>query len=361
MNRLIKRGNYYYFSLNTPTGRKLITTKCTEYNEAVRVVKSSGMDKMSDVAKSIRLTHQSISYLISGEKVTMSKAVKQYVEWLSITQSHIYAEECGIKVMAFARFCGIENGPVASVTEKEIDAFINDPKSSRSASTRKSLLKHLRCFMAYCLNNGWCFRKPAELVVVNHRILTHTQKEKREQTPYTEDEAREIVRLCREAILKCPTHTKAKGQYRRQRMQFWQAAVTISWHTGLRLADVANLEWESLKDPGVIIVHTAKTDKRVELEPANRPEIDAAIALLPKEDERYVFPRYSEMARRAESRSFLPKDFSRLCAEFGVVYRGFHSFRRGHATARAKAGESLEAIAKDLGHSDVKTTAGYVL
>lgn len=361
MNRLTKRGDFWYFSINTPNGRKLITTKCTDRSEAERVVKSSGMDKMSEVAKTIRLTHQSISYLISGEKVTAVKAIKQYVEWLSITQSHIYAEECGIKVMAFVRFCGLENSPVASITEKEIDAFINDPKSTRSASTRKSLLKHLKCFMAYCLNNGWCFRKPAELVSVNHRILTHLQKEKKKQTPYTESEVSEIVRLCREAIIRCPTHTKAKGQYRRQRMQFWQAAVTLSWHTGLRLSDVANLEWQCLEDPGVIVVHTAKTDKRVELEPAHRPDINAAIALLPKEDERYVFPRYSEMARRAESRSFLPKDFSRLCEEFKVPYRGFHSFRRGHATARSKAGESLAAIAKDLGHSSTKTTEGYVL
>lgn len=361
MNRLTKRGDYYYFALNTPTGRKLISTKCTDYGEAVRVVKSSGMDKMSEVAKTIRLTHQSVSYLISGQNVTVAKAITQYIEWLQITQSLNYAESCGIYLKSFAKFSGVEDKPVPAITEKEIDAFVNDPKSDRTASTRRFLLKIVRCFMAYCLNNGWCFRKPAELVTVNHRILTHRQKEGRKQTPYTEGEVSTLVRMCREAILKCPTHTKAKGQYRRQRMQFWQAAATLSWRTGLRLSDVANLEWESLKDPNVIVVHTAKTDKRVELESQHRPEIDAAMALLPKDDALYVFPRYSEMARRPESRSFLPKDFKRLCEEFGIPYRGFHSLRRGHATDRAKSGESLEVIAKDLGHSSTETTKGYVL
>jgi integrase len=66
------------------------------------------------------------------------------------------------------------------------------------------------------------------------------------------------------------------------------------------------------------------------------------------------------MARDPSRRAFLSVDFKKLCLEFKQPYYGFHSFRRGHATDRSKT-ETLEAIAKDLGHSSTKTTEAYVL
>ena len=46
---------------------------------------------------------------------------------------------------------------------------------------------------------------------------------------------------------------------------FWRAACHLSLEYGLRLSDIAKLEWVSFLKPGKLIVWTDKHDRRIEL------------------------------------------------------------------------------------------------
>ena len=62
----------------------------------------------------------------------------------------------------------------------------------------------------------------------------------------------------------------------------------FSAELGLRLGDICKLEWECFTTAGKIIVHTDKSNKRLEL-PING-ELSELVTQIPVEDGTYLFP-----------------------------------------------------------------------
>jgi integrase len=95
---------------------------------------------------------------------------------------------------------------------------------------------------------------------------------------------------------------------------------------------------------------------------------------IPVLDAQYIFPEQREIHRSPERRSGLCVQFKRLLQAAGITdaNKSFHSLRHMAATQKfAKADKNalakklaenltLEQIAALLGHSETKTTQGYV-
>ena len=137
---------------------------------------------------------------------------------------------------------------------------------------------------------------------------------------------------------------------------FWARAVPIGRWTGLRLSDIASLEWASLST--TIAVWTIKKDKRVEL-PLYPEELEQAVSGIPKVDEKYCFPEQRRIVWDPKRRHALSMQFKRLCHRCGIFGKSFHFLRHTYVTACWAAGEAPEHIAKHVGHSSTSQTRAY--
>jgi integrase len=160
------------------------------------------------------------------------------------------------------------------------------------------------------------------------------------------------------------TCLKALEQYRKLK------AVSQAKETGLRLSDIAQLEWRSFAEDGKLITWTEKTNKRMELPITNA--LRALISEVPVTDADYVFPAQRAIIRDVAKRSGLSVQFGRLLDRRHITGKSFHSLRHyratqsfkniDKATLAAKLADtlSMEQIATLLGHANSKTTKRYV-
>ena len=163
-------------------------------------------------------------------------------------------------------------------------------------------------------------------------------------------------------------------------------AIFIGYYSGLRLSDVVTLRWEEIDmEEGFIIRRARKTSKDQMLYvPSIISEISAwrEKSFNPDEEfNQYLFPelataylgqgmvrdtRCKKAPRKPDKArpSKLFQDFLQsvlnLKKEDGVIGMGFHCLRATHATYCRSTGMSLKDIQQQLGHSDERTTLGYI-
>jgi len=151
---------------------------------------------------------------------------------------------------------------------------------------------------------------------------------------------------------------------------FWLVAVRIGKETGLRLSDIAQLEWRCVERPDEIAVWADKTNKRTSHKISK--ELHNLICEIPVVEEKYVFPEQAAIIQDVKKRAGLSVQFGRLCDRLGIKGKSFHSLRHYKATnsyakldkealARKLASVlSITEIKQLLGHANSKTTEGYL-
>lgn len=354
--KLTKIKGVYHASFRTLEGKtKTITTKCTDREEALKVVKASGLQDLELAAKAGRLTQQAIGYITTGRKLTMDEAVTKFLDAISRRSAPKTVHNLSITLTAWVRDIKLGKLPPSSIAEAHVDKWINDPESDSSLQTRRINLSSIRSFFDFCSDKGWSIGNPAgkQAVTVNTDILDHNQKEHAVRQPFTDEEIKSILNYCRE-----------------HNLLFWRLAVSFSRELGLRLGDICNLEWECFMKPGLLVVHTRKTDKRLEL-PITERLVQLATEI-PVADPKFIFPEQRRILLEVKQRAALSMQFGRILRKLGIKGKSFHSLRHTAATTKFKKLDketlakklaetlSLDQIASLLGHSNTKTTKGYV-
>jgi integrase len=157
-----------------------------------------------------------------------------------------------------------------------------------------------------------------------------------------------------ETILSCP---EIDG--------FWHWGVQLGWWLGLRISDVALLQWGSFcAVPGKLVVWQTKTRRRMEID-LNDPLLGGGIlAKVMAEvranatDATYCFPAARDMyLKNAPS---LSTDFYRACRLAGVYGKTFHCLRKSAALRWQDAGRSIMEIGVLLGHESAGATQFYL-
>ena len=267
----------------------------------------------------------------------ITKAVAKWSKWLgSIGRSERTVETSIANVIRFIAHEQIAEDTIDQITELQIRRYVNDPKSDRKYSSRRVILSSIRSLFYYCVAEGWVSRDPSMLVEVNLNELTHEQKEIVSRGTFTPEEYRKI-------------YAKADG--------FWKFAMTLGRHAGLRISDIAMLEWGSLVKDGFVTVWTRKGRKRVNV-PVNAT-VSKQLKKIPKTSARWVFPEQADIMKSVSRRALLSTQFKRLCMSAGVEGRVFHELRHTYAAAMSKKGKSLPHIANLLGHTNLAVTQSY--
>lgn len=222
------------------------------------------------------------------------------------------------------------------ITAADLGRYLNRD-CKWSLSTRKTIRSHVSKFFRYLTGQKYVLHNITEATQINTSKLTHKQKEKRAVRPFTEEE---FVQL----------YENTEGWHK------W--AATLGFDAGLRISDVCSLQWASLSKPGCVIVWTRKRNKRVNL-PASKRIMEILVEI-PFEDETYVFPDRHKQINDPKRRAAISIEFSRLFRKLGMEGRTFHSLRHGFATKHNELGTDIETIQEQLGHTDSKTTKGYI-
>jgi integrase len=319
------------------------STRTTNKEDAEEVVKRSRIRELELAGKAKALTADSLQSIMAGRKVTCGAALDEWIEW---RKTHTKPNTVRTQTIVLRQFFGTleaENWPVTRLTNQHIDAFINDDGAS-GASNRAIRCATIKTFFKFCSARAYCVGDPASITKVKLGKLSHSQKESKERVPFTEREYRHILK-----------HTEG----------FWRAAVAISYWTGLRLSDIACLEWASITAEE-LIVHTRKREARVAL-PFNEPLIGGgelagvllAVIMDGDNSQPYCFPVQRKCILDPEKRARLSVQFGRLLTSLGIEGKSFHCLRHSFVTRLNKAGKTLEEIGRFVGHANEETTKGY--
>lgn len=141
---------------------------------------------------------------------------------------------------------------------------------------------------------------------------------------------------------------------------------TLAFHTGLRLSEFLNLEWQAV-NLGERIIKVSNTDtfttksKKERIVPLNQTALEMLTKKQPKvfslEVRNYVFHKHPGL--RYE-RDFVSKQFRKAIRAAGLNEGlHFHSLRHSTASNMVRRGVPIAVVKEVLGHSDLKTRMVY--
>ena len=228
---------------------------------------------------------------------------------------------------------------------------------------------------------------PSSSVGIDYSVLSHDQKESAKRQPFTPDELERLTAYLKselEVIGLEMTLVENADDYsdngravklaelggKNSELFFWLFAVTCSAQNGLRLSDVAGLEWRCFGEPGKIIVWMEKTNRRIEH--ILTPEIEAMVTQIPVRSPTHLFSDQHAIISNVKRRALLSVQFTRICERIGIKGKSYHSTRHAAASVKFHAIDK-DALAKQLadnlsmvqikallGHSNASTSKIYV-
>jgi len=385
--KLTKVNGVYHASYKSVDGkRRTITTKQTDRDKAETVVEESGIEQIESAAAAGRLSREVLGRILTGKKMTIKKAVEPFVEWMKARgRAPKTIENSTCTVCAWAREASVEDMPPAAINPTHISAWINSD-SKRSRSSRIVALSQVKSFFGFCAANGWLASDPSQFVGIDHNILSHEQKEAEVREPFAKDELEKLIANLSQEVESITQEMQSLNdsdkysetgkerralwlQQRHSRAMFWLFAVECSSSTGLRLSDIASLEWACFTQ-GKVSLWQEKTNKRIEHELS--PRLESLIIQIQVSDPKYVFPAQHAVIADVKRRALLSVTFKRMCEKIGIPDKSFHCIRHAAATEKSKEIDkeqlakmlaeslSIQQIQSMLGHANSAMTKKYI-
>lgn len=387
--KLTKKDGVYHASFKTAAGqRRTISTKQSDREQAIAVCKQAGIAEMERAAIAGKLSREVVGRILTGKRMTLAKAVEPFQAWMkSRGRAPKTIAENTITLTAWMREMKIESFPPTAVTGTHIAGWINDADKSRGQGSRKVALGHLRTFFAFCANQGWVAADPSSAIGIDYSVLSHDQKEPAQRQPFTPDELERLTAYLKSEVQVIGldmARVEQAGEYsdhgravklgklggKNSELFFWLFAVRCSSTTGLRLSDIAGLEWRCFNEPGKIVVWMDKTNRRIEH--VLSPELETMVTQIPVCSPTRLFPEQYQIVSDVKRRSLLSIQFKRICEHVGIKGKSMHSCRHAAASEKYHAIDkddlakrlaetlSIGQIKQLLGHSSATTSAKYI-
>lgn len=304
--------------------------------------------------------------LSKGTKpMTVNDAIELWTTWLRKNAKGNSADQSISYINALARDAKVATMPLEDVEEEHINEWVNADDGTK-LGTRRVRLAIVRSFFKFlAIKEVLTKPNPSALARVDFNSLSHEQKESKELAPFTPEEFDKLVAHLEEKLEELqPKIQGAKSQIvlkkllkRRDYLLFWKSASIISRCSGLRFGDVCQLEWATLEKK--FTVWTDKRNKRVQPHIWNKELFDETVAQIPADNPQYCFPGHRATYLNSKRRPVLNVQFSRLCESLGMKH-SFHELRHTYSTECHRGGIPTPHIARSLGHSNEKTTQGYI-
>lgn len=356
--KIIKKSCGMVALITKANGRQVnIRLNTHDMKEAELIAARMGLEEVEAAAKAGIITRELIRKITANGEMTLKQAIKEWEEWLENTCE---SKHGALNMVTYARSFMKDQREyinLADVNEKHIDEWVNKSDGTKR-STRCFRLASIRSLYKFLTAKSYVDANVSLLVKVRSKDLSHGQKETRKKTCFNDDE---YARLLLHMSLKIDELADSDAPGAKQKLQwlrFWYPATIIGRHTGLRVGDIASLEWESIKDDKVT-VWTDKRNKRVEIKVTDA--LREGLLSIPVNKGVKCFPIQSAIESDPTRRAQLPNQFARLLKAAGIPGHWFHELRATRATEMAGDGHSMETIAKELGHTSTTTTKGYIV
>lgn len=334
-----------------------IRLQTNDMAEAKLTAERMGLYEVEAAAKAGIITRDLIRKITANGKMTITQAIEEWRKWLRNTCESAHG---AANMVTYAKSFASTNGrrsELSTVNECHIDNWVN-AKDGTKRSTRAFRLASIRSLYRFLMAKGYVDSNPAMLVKVRSKDLSHDQKETRKKSCFTPDE---YARLLLHMSLKIDELKESKqpgAAIKLRWLRFWYPATIIGRHTGLRIGDIAALEWESIKED-TLTVWTDKRNTRVEIRVTEEIR-DGLMSIQPNKNQK-CFPIPAAIESDPARRAQLPNQFARLLKAAGIQGHWFHELRATRATEMASEGHSTGEIAKELGHTSTTTTEGYIV
>jgi len=349
--KLFKKENdsNYWVSVTSESGQvHTINLNTTDQREAEEMLKQARVETLEEMGQKLKLTNEVVSLIVTDRNTTCSQAVEDLDKWLTTVALSMRTHTNTVMILRkWLKDSGLKDQPIGSITEADINGYVNDTKVTIKRGTRALRLAAIRKLFSWCLTKRIILSDPSRLVCVNHRLLSHAQLEPRHKNTFTDAEIEYMLGKSGGAE---PAYLTPG---------FFRAAIILGRDLALRLGDICNLEWASFDTAKcVAVVWTSKGGSRVEI-PLTKRVIDTLLALK-SSGERYLFPNEHSIINDVNRRAGISVAFGRFLKSIGLEGYSFHSLRATYATTMANAGASLADIAKALGHAGTDVTKVYV-
>lgn len=256
-----------------------------------------------------------------------------------------------------------------------IKSYINDNKLTTLVKKRMAL----HSFFSWCYSAG--LTKKNILAGYKMQFLDELplhQKEKRSRKVITDSELHNILIEARKEIAEAKALVDKNNivlsddiffNFRMRNLNhrlvivqyynacFCECAIIVSRYTGLRLMDIASLEWESINE-NHLVVWTHKTNTRVVI-PTNKLVRDI-LAKQQKIHPIYIFPFISRKTGTPSSLAILSRKIGDIYYRAGIIDKNFHDLRATFITSTIKSGIEIPLVMKMVGHKNLQTTLSYV-
>ncbi len=320
---LFKRRGYFYVDYfdGAENRRKRISTHATRKDEALRFL-SEFKDRLSESQK--------------PDFISLSRFTEAYNQYVKNRHTPNYFLTVERSLGALKVFAG--DIPLKDADRRLLESFF-DSVSERSKNTSNLYYCTLAAAFSKAVEWNYLSENPLKKIKL-------TKIPKRLPVFLTEPELSSILE-----------HT-AKPDMK----DFF----TLAFHTGLRLSEILNLEWQAVNlAERIMKVSNTETfttkSKKERIVPLNQTALEVLTKRQPKvfnlETKNYVFQKYPGI--RYE-RDFLSKQFKKVVRATGLNEGlHFHSLRHSFASNLIKRGIPIVAVKELLGHSDISTTMIY--
>jgi len=343
--KLIKSesGNYSVRFRDVNGSQRSTNLRTKDKKEARQLIKDLKIEELENAGKIGVLSSDVITKIIGSKSMKYKDVLKEYEQHMRLSANSDNSIYTMMSIYdQFGRDYKLNDKPMAMINESNIFNFINadDGTSLGNRALRRSSLNQLWNFAQIKM---YVITNPIMFIKIDKSKLLHNQKTPKKKRVFKEAEVDKMIK---------------HAPY------FFRQAIAISYWTGLRLGDIASLEWASIKDRNRMVVWTEKRDKMVSIDTTNENFgggiLKKVLSEIDVEDEIYCFPEWHKDTTDPKKRSKASVYFSRFCERLNIVGRSFHSLRHSCITRLEKQGLSLEEIGKAVGHSNTKTTEGYV-
>jgi len=340
---------FWLIEVITENGQaRSISTGCRTKSDAEVLVKDAKIREIETAARNHRLTAEVVTLITAGRNVLVSEAILEWGEWMKVgTKSPRTRDNNLSGVSRWVTSMGLSAMPIGAITEEHIHRWINDPLLNHKLGTRILRLACIRNFFRFCNVKRYILSDPSRLVAVDHRAMSHEQRETRHKLVFEDDEIDFILSVCDGT----EPNSITDG--------FFGAAITLGRDLAIRLGDVCNLEWSCFDfERGIVVIWTDKSNTRVAIPMSER--VEKLVTSLPRNQTRFLFPNEQLINADGKRRAMLSVYFGRLFKSLGFEGYTFHSLRATMATTMAANGSTIEEIAKTLGHTGTSCTKAYI-
>lgn len=335
------RSGNYAVRFKTSSGYTTKSLGTKSMSEAKRLVKEAKIEEIESAAKIGALQRDAISSIVSGGDINILEVIaewKIYKQNLAQSGNTIFSQEHLLH--SFVGKHSIRR--VQDINETNISAYINEHGDIKLGA-REQRLSAIKSLLQFSVAKCYTLGDPSKLVAVDKSKLPHKSKEKKVRIPFTDFEYSHIMRNA--------------GHFNKE-------ATALSWWTGMRLSDIARLEWDSIDFKNrTLIVHTKKTDARICLPLDHKliggGELIDVLSSLDVSDDRYCFPEQNKIDSDPRRRATLSVYYGRMLERLGISGKSFHCLRHSFVSRCRQEGKTLEEIAVWVGHASSQTTDLY--